>query len=189
MPPPELDRPIIGSAPAALYRKPRRLLKPVLDGSDGNFFEWAGAGHYVAGSEQGAMFRDDRFLKELRFGSTTDQLVVRAEVRRWDTFRIVLILHTPGPHILQSAPMRRGETASLHFRTINGTGKEIGLIASGDIIELAVPFKGLGAQPGSVLQFQVKVFHDGIERECYPESAPFEVHVPGEDTVFSNWFV
>ena len=189
VPPPELDRPVIGGTAVALYRKPRHLLNPTLDGGDGHFFEWAGAGHYLAGSEQGAMFRDDRFLKDIRFGSTAHQLVIRSEVRRWDAFRLVLIVHSPGPHILQSEPMRRGETGRLHFRSTKGAGEEVGIIAAGNVIEVAIPFAELGAQEDSIMQFQVKIFHEGIERECYPESAPFEITVPGEDAPISNWFV
>jgi alpha-amylase/alpha-mannosidase (GH57 family) len=189
VPPPELDRPIIGGAPIALYRKPRRLLTPTLEGGDVPYFEWIGAGHYVAGSEQGAMFRDDRFLRDLHFGTDTERLLLRASVRSWESFRVVLVVHQPGPHILQSAPLSRGQSSQFHFRASNGAEKTVGLIAAGTVIEAAIPFAALGAQPGGALQFQVKIFHKDIERECYPENAPFELVVPGSDALLENWVV
>ena len=189
VPPPELDRPIIGGTAVALYKKPRRLLSPQLDGGDAHFFEWAGAGHYLAGSEQGAMFRDDRFLRELHFGATMSELVVRASARRWDKFRVVIVVHSPGPHILQSAPIHRSSKGTLQLRDQNGHEHPVGQIAAGNVIEISIPFAAIHATPGSTLQFQVKVYHEGIERECYPESAPFEVPVPGVDAPIANWMV
>jgi hypothetical protein len=189
VPPPVLDLPISGGTPIALYRKPRRLLAPQLDGGDGYFLEWSGAGHYVAGSEQVAMFRDDRFLRELHFGSTTDQLVVRADVRRWADFQVILVVHAPGPHIVQSGSIKRGRTSSLLLRDHQGIQRNAGTISAGTVIEIGVPFTAIGATPGSAVQFQVKIFHEGIERECYPESAPFELIAPGADAQIANWFV
>jgi len=56
-------------------------------------------------------------------------------------------------------------------------------------VELAIPFHDLGCAPGSILQFQLKLFHDGIERECYPETAPIELTVPHADTRIAQWAI
>jgi hypothetical protein len=135
------------------------------------------------------MFRDDRFLRDLHFGTSTDRLVLRATVRRWDRFRIVVVIAHPGPYILRSAPATQGTRGRLEMRDSSGNTREAGEIATGEIIELGVPFAAIGASGGTSLQFQVKVFHDGIERECYPESAPFELAVPGADAALANWLV
>jgi alpha-amylase/alpha-mannosidase (GH57 family) len=188
IPPPELDRPIIGGAPVALYQKPRRLLQPILDGREMPYFEWAGAGHYVAGSEQGAMFRDDRFLKDIYFGTNGDALVLRLGVRRWDGFRIVLVIHAPTAIVFQSAPIKRGTRDS--FTPLgNGKSASVGAVSSDQIIELSLPLSAISASGGAAIQFQVKIFHSGIERECYPESAPFEVHIPTAEVTLANWVV
>jgi hypothetical protein len=39
------------------------------------------------------------------------------------------------------------------------------------------------------VQFQVKILHDGIERECYPESAPIELAIPNGDAALTQWVV
>jgi alpha-amylase/alpha-mannosidase (GH57 family) len=189
VPPPILDRPIIGAAAPALYRRPRRLLSPEIDGRSKPFFEWAGAGHYTAGSEQGAMFRDDRFLRALSFGADHAQFVLRADLRQWGPFRLALVVHQPGPHVLQSAPMARGLKGPLRFQGDARREVDAGMLVAEDLIELSVSFAALGALPGSTLQFQVKIFHEGIERECYPESAPFELIVPGPEAALANWVV
>jgi alpha-amylase/alpha-mannosidase (GH57 family) len=187
IPPPELDRPIIGAQAAALYTRATRLISPGLDGNAVNFYEWAGAGRYEAGSEQGAMFRDDRFVRTVRFGCDQKHLYIRCDLRRWGRFQIVLVFHGPSPLILQTPALSHNLQAPL---TVRGRRpSDVGQVAAGDLVEMKIPFSDLGAQPSNALQFQIKVFHDGIERECYPESAPIEVTVPGEDALLANWIV
>ncbi len=187
IPPPELDRPIIGTQAPALYTKPRQHISPSLNGNGGGFYEWAGAGRYEAGSEQGAMFRDDRFLKAIRFGCDDTNLHLRCDLRRWGRFQIVLVIHAPTPLVLQTPPLARKLDAPLTIRGV--VAKEAGRVIASDAIHIVLPFSDLQAKPTSSVQFQVKVFHDGIERECYPESAPIEIAVPGEDAALVNWIV
>jgi hypothetical protein len=85
--------------------------------------------------------------------------------------------------------MKKGAKGKLQLHNHDGERREIGTVAADEVIELSVPFAAIGATPASSLQFQVKVFHDGIERECYPESAPFEVITPGSDAALANWNV
>ncbi len=187
IPPPELDRPIIGAPAPALYSKPKSLIRPADNGSVGAFFEWAGAGRYEAGSEQGAMFRDDRFLRLLRFGCDFTNLHLRCELARWGQFQLVVVVHSPTSCVLQTPPLARNLRAPLMLR--NRTVREAGHVSVSEVVHLVIPFSELKAAPGSLLQFQVKIFHDGIERECYPESAPIELQVPGEDAALVNWIV
>jgi hypothetical protein len=39
------------------------------------------------------------------------------------------------------------------------------------------------------VQFQVKVFERGIERECYPENSPIELAVPSAESALAEWVV
>ena len=188
MPPAVLDRPIIGNAIPPLYTRPRRLISPVIDGSASPFYNWAGAGTYTAGSEQGAMFRDDRFIQTIRYGFDEAQMYIRIDLRRWGQFKLALTFHHPAGVMIITPALSQGLHANL-TRTERGTELSVGVIAAGEIVELAIPFRDLGIAAGSILQFQLKLFHNGIERECYPESAPIEFTVPDAETRMAQWAV
>ena len=188
MPPAALDRPVIGNTTPPLYRRPRRLLTPAVNGLAAPYFEWAGAGSYVAGSEQGAMFRDDRFVQTMQYGCDSDNLYLRVDLKRWGQFKFAVTFHQPGDVLALTPPL----THSLHGAlTLNVRGQQrpAGTFATGEIVEFAIPFAELGAQAGATIQFQMKLFHNGIERECYPESAPIELTVPVPETSLAEWRV
>ena len=189
VPPPELDRTIMGAEIIALYTKPRRQLTPRINGSVAPFFEWVGAGLYVAGSEQGAMFRDDRFLKSIRFACDTERLHLRFDLRRWGLFHIGIVFHQPSAFLVQTPVVARGRHGTVALSRRGGEDREVGTFAADQIVEMSIPFSALGVQPGQVVQFQVKVFEKNIERECYPENSPIELPVPGPESAFAQWVV
>jgi alpha-amylase/alpha-mannosidase (GH57 family) len=189
VPPPELDRPIIGGVPVALYTRPRRCLTPTVNGSVAPFFEWVGAGCYVAGSEQGAMFRDDRFLRTIRFACDAQKLHLRFDLRRWGRFSVAIVFHQPGEFLVQTPTVARGRRGTLTLGRSASEEREIGEFAADEVVEVSIPFTALGAKPRSMVQFQIKVLQEGIERECYPESAPIEITVPGADNALAQWVV
>jgi alpha-amylase/alpha-mannosidase (GH57 family) len=187
--PPELDRTILGAAPAILYMRPRRQITPRINGSVAPFFEWVGAGQYTAGSEQGAMFRDDRFLRTVRFASDTERLHLRFDLRRWGRFDIRIVFHQPSGILVQTPVVARGRRGTLTLIPREGEERETGEFAADEVVEVSIPFAALGVRAGSLVQFQVKVFEKGIERECYPENSPIELAVPGPETALAQWVV
>ena len=56
-------------------------------------------------------------------------------------------------------------------------------------IELAIPLADLGLAGEAPVAFQVRLLRDGIERECYPESAPIQFTLLGADFALRNWIV
>jgi alpha-amylase/alpha-mannosidase (GH57 family) len=189
IPPPELDRPVMSMDAAALYSRPRSLLSPMLDGRAAPFFEWAGAGRYVAGSEQGAMFRDDRFIHTVRFGCDPEYVYLRLDLRQWGRFQVAVVFHQPPGFLAQSPPLARGRRGTLTLTRRGGGEAEVGEFVADEVVELRIPFTALGVGHGHAVQFQVKVFHEGIERECYPEGAPIELVAPGLEAPLVNWVV
>jgi hypothetical protein len=133
------------------------------------------------------MFRDDRYVRTVRFGCDQTHLHIRCDLRRWGKFHIVLVFHGPSPLVLQTPVLTHDLRGALAVR--GRRPPEVGRVVGGEVVEMSVPLSALGAQPSNTLQFQVKVFHEGIERECYPESAPIELVVPGEDAALVNWVV
>lgn len=188
MPPATLDRPIIGTSIPPLYTRPRRLLAPTIDGSASPFYNWCGAGSYTAGSEQGAMFRDDRFIKSLHYGFDEERLSIRVDLRRWGQFKLALTFHQPQGLVVVTPALMHSHRGPL---TLNerGTERAVGELATGQVVELTIPFADLGVEPGGIVQFQLKLFHNSIERECYPETAPIELAVPSAETRLAQWGV
>jgi len=187
--PPELDRTVLSAAAPALYAPPRRQISPIINGLLAPFYEWVCAGLYVAGSEQGAMFRDDRFLRTVRFGCNGEMLSLRFDLRREGEFTIGIVFHLPAGLLMQTPVAKRGTSGKVTLLRPGGKGRAAGKFAVEEIIELSVPFSELGVQAGGTVQFQVKVFERGIERECYPENSPIELAVPSAESALAEWVV
>jgi len=110
--PPELNRTVLSAEKPALYLPPRRQITPLINGEFAPFYEWVGAGFYVAGSEQGAMFRDDRFLRTVRFGCDTQRLYLRCDLRRVGDFTLGIVFHQPAGLIVRTPAAAARGTAS-----------------------------------------------------------------------------
>ena len=188
MPPAALDRPIIGTSTPPLYKRPSGLISPAVNGNDISFFEWLGSGSYIAGSEQGAMFRDDRYVQSLQYGCDESSLYLRVDLRRWGQFKLALTFHHPANALVVSPVLSHSLRGPL---TLIESGREcgIGQFAASEIVEVAIPFVDLGVAPGGLVQFQMKLYHNGIERECYPESAPIDLRAPDVDSRLAQWRV
>ena len=188
MPPAALDRPIIGTSTPPLYKRPSGLISPAVNGNDISFFEWLGSGSYIAGSEQGAMFRDDRYVQSLQYGCDESSLYLRVDLRRWGQFKLALTFHHPANAVVVSPVLSHSLRGPL---TLIESGREcgIGQFAASEIVEVAIPFADLGVAPGGLVQFQMKLYHNGIERECYPESAPIDLRAPDVDSRLAQWRV
>ena len=188
IPPAALDRPIIGTSTPPLYLRPRRLISPQVNGHVPPFYDWSGAGSYMAGSEQGAMFRDDRFVQSLQYGCDESQLYLRVDLRRWGQFKLALTFHQPADAVIVSPQLAHSQNGTLTLSE-GGLQKSVGKFATSEVVEFAIPFADLGVAPGQHVQFQMKLFHNGIERECYPESAPIELIAPTDESRLAQWSV
>lgn len=124
--PSELDRSILTAKAAVLYIPPRRQITPLINGLLAPFYEWVGAGIYHAGSEQGAMFRDDRFLRAVRFGCDTERLHLRFDLRRAGGFTISIVFHNPAGVLVQTPPALRGTSGNLTIRRPDAADEKAG---------------------------------------------------------------
>ncbi len=164
--PAALDRPIAAARTAPLYSTPERLIMPSLDGG-GSFFDWLGAGIYTPGREQGAMYRAGRLIERIHFGNSDDMFFLRVDLRKHEAATLILQFHQPVEVRVE----------------ISASGADSARIPFG------LPLADLGAVGEALVAFQVKVVQDGIERECYPESAPIQFTLLGHDFVLRNWIV
>jgi len=164
--PAALDVPITTRRAVPLYSVPERLISPSLDGGE-SFFDWLGAGSYTPGSEQGAMYRAERLIGRILFGNNEEMLFLRVDLRKRAAADLVVQFHQPVERQL----------------TIGLAGVKSTFAHAG------IPLAELGLAGDASLAFQIKVIQDGIELECYPESAPIQFPLLGQDFALRNWIV
>jgi alpha-amylase/alpha-mannosidase (GH57 family) len=185
--PSALDVPITAARVMPLYSVPERPISPALAG--GSFFDWIGAGQYVAGSEQGAMYRADRMVRKIQFGSDDQSFFLRVEMRKWEPLEIAVQFHLPAETTVRTSLLTAGGGGQFSVERQGMPAQTRTSLVLNGAIELAIPLADLGLAGEAPVAFQVRVFRDGIERECYPESAPIQFTLLGADFALRNWIV
>ncbi len=190
LPPALLEEPITAMRVAPLYTKPERPISRVLTGRQSSYFNWMGAGCYVAGSEQGAMYRSERLLKRFFFGNNAGFLFIRLDPVRWERASVRIEFHGKQIGILELTSLRSPDENPffLWIAPDGSISRHVG-IAVQDVLELEVPLSLPPLNEGSVVRFQVKVFEDGLERECYPERVPIEFSLSCQNYALEHWMV
>jgi hypothetical protein len=189
VPPISLERPIMQVRVAPLYRLPKRPIRPTISGELRSFYEWSDAGRYVAGSEQGAMYRADRFVKQIFFGADEATFYLRIDLRKWAAISVVVRFEQPAGIVVETPPLKRIGRQTFTVKTLGGKSVTRETLAAREIIELAVPLEDLGVVGEVPVAFQLRIFEEGIERECYPETGTFQFTLDGEDSTLRNWIV
>jgi hypothetical protein len=62
-------------------------------------------------------------------------------------------------------------------------------IRGNKIIELAVPFNGLGLKPGKEARMVISIHHDGLELKRYPSHGFISFQTPDETFHMQTWSV
>lgn len=191
LPPAQLEEPITAMRIAPLYSRPERPIRREVTGRRSSYFDWMGAGCYVAGSEQGAMYRSDRVLKQIHFGNDSECLYLRLDPAVWRNVRICIEFHGPRCAKLEFALMPCAGVEPCRWTDASGGRSLAGKLASRDVVELALPLslldgEGKGGEP---VRFQVKVLEGGLELECYPERVPIEFNPTRKDYALEHWMV
>jgi alpha-amylase/alpha-mannosidase (GH57 family) len=189
LPPAILEEPITSMRVAPLYDKPQRPVSCRLTGRRVSFFDWMGAGVYVAGSEQGAMYRSDRVMKRICFGNDAEHLFLRFEMDAWEGKTLRVEFHGGASCSLELGPLRATEGEK--YRLWNAAGKKQsreGWVAE-EVVEVKVALRDLPLNGEDYLRFQVKLLEGEIERERYPERVPIEFLLTGNQYALKNWLV
>ncbi|NDJ12535.1 MAG: hypothetical protein EBY17_15270 [Acidobacteriia bacterium] len=95
-----LEEPITAMRVAPLYDKPQQPVSCRLTGRRSSYFDWMGAGCYIAGSEQGAMYRSGRMLKRFYFGNDAKSLYLRLDPERWEGTSVRIEFHGQSPCVV-----------------------------------------------------------------------------------------
>jgi alpha-amylase/alpha-mannosidase (GH57 family) len=189
LPPALLEEPITSVRVAPLYTRPERPVRREVTGRRSSYFDWMGAGCYIAGSEQGAMYRSERILDRIFFGNDSGSLYLRLDLRRWERVMVCVEFHGTERAALE---FELGVLVGLgSYRWIDASGvvSERAALAVLDVVEVAVPLCLLGLDGAEVVRFQVKLLENGLQRECYPERVPIEFVLTRRDYALEHWVV
>ncbi len=179
------------------YTEPTRFLRPVIDGVEGSYFEWLGAGQFDVHDVSGAMHQTERrvpLLSQVQFGFDRQHLYLRFDRPQ----RAIASGEQLGLTFLTPEGWR------LHFGRGPGKGR-VRLMSRVDdqrwlerptgasfsdlvIAEAAVPFADLQVSGGQPLAFFVTVSDAaGTEIERYPSGRPIQFLVPDAAFEARHW--
>ena len=188
-------------ATEAVIREPSALISPALDGTVTDFYEWQGAGYVEGRAPLSSMHRGSTYFSRIYFGFSLDRLYLRLDPVEYLTDMTTgkqdgdLEIHA---HFIEPRP------AKLVFRldlpdpsqftlllspdgTVFSTARTYDTIRRKKIIELAIPFKDLGLEPGARVQLVVKVMQGDLELERYPRHRPLAFVVPDHTFEARMW--
>jgi hypothetical protein len=190
VPPHAIDLPVIIAAkPVAIYNEPQHLISPVIDGRASSYFEWTGAGSYVAGTEQGAMYRAERFLDQFFFGFDSESLYFRMDMAKWGEISLVINFLAPAGYVAQTGLITRSNGQGFTLTDPSGNRINRTGIAAREIIEWQIALADLQLTAGDAVAFQLQILNEGIARETYPESGPIHLNIPTQEFTLQNWMV
>jgi len=174
-PPSYLETPV-RTERSLLLRTPVAFLRPILDGRDTHYFEWAPAG-MIRLHAHGAMHRASGRLATLYFGFDPEHLYLRVDFR--EKARALLERATLHIEIYTAGGERRVEISSDRRSTA---------WAVADIVELALPLAELKLDFGESFELVLMLKEDGL-LERYPPSGALRLHAPGRDFEMEHWMV
>ena len=178
-----------GALEAKAQREPTALIRPVIDGREGDFFEWYGAGVHRPGRGRGAMFGAAPPFTALLWGFDETSLYLRLDpdgepdAPRPDRLRVTL-LGARGPVRVEFPLVADGVA-----RPGVLDGREAGRAVLLRIVEVGIPLADVGVQPGEELVLSVEALVGGAEVERLPRSGYLPLSVPGADFERIHWRV
>jgi alpha-amylase/alpha-mannosidase (GH57 family) len=192
--PPELDFRITRPA-APVFIAPRRQITPVIDGRQTSFFEWLGAGTYLPGSEQSAMYHSERLFKKLWFGCDQTRLYLRLDFENQAGQMPSALVLTVATANLEKPIIARTEVIHAPgkhpFAIVQRGGKRLrrSTLVMGEIVEWALHLADLEIAAGTSFGFQLQVQAGGIELERYPDQSSITMEAPTAESALAEWIV
>ncbi len=201
-PPDSLEIPI--SSESKGYRPtsvPTAYISPVIDGEVTNYYEWLSAGRLERVHFGTAMHTDAHgggLIDKILYGFSADALFLRLDYLRefvvLDSEWVLTINFLRPKSLRVSANIRGRSSRAVILEKPSGNDKwvEAGAvnIASGSVVELAIPLKTLGAAAGGEICFYINIVvgeKKGVER--WPVKGFLILEVPPEDFELENWMV
>ncbi len=177
--------------------QPTSFLNVKIDGR-ATYFEWIDGSRYHCGNDRGTMTLVTKGLLQcLWFGFDAERFLLRIDTeggpaadRLGDVDRLRVGFVDPAEReIVVVQPAVRHPVAYLNHAgrpLVNGTTVAV---ATGQILELAVPFARLDRQPGESIRFYVELLKGETSLDRAPREGIFELSVPSADFERIMWQV
>jgi hypothetical protein len=203
-PPSALDTPIVGEEYGVIpENRPTRFIEPTIDGEITNYFEWYSAGLIKRSGSGGAMHAAtdlEGLLDGILYGFSLDKLFFRLDYLDHlkpykDKWNFTIHLTCPAVKKIDISVDGNTSTATIFERSSEGSEnqwKEVGKldeIASGEVVECAIPFEVTGADIGNEICFffEINSGERGFER--WPVKGTLILDRPSEEFEHEDWSV
>ena len=194
-----LKKPIALAHEVKSTMEPLGFIAPVLDGRITHFYEWQEAGYFNTRPLRGSMYRAEGFVSGIYYGFDLKNLYFRIDplLRKQNNvegLEFSIRLLTPREWII-SFPVKFAAREQPFFlldgRPESGprTPRRLASIASGSIIELAVPFADIETPAKEKIEFSLRVQKGNLELERYPRSGYLSCTTPDQEFQQINWQV
>ena len=175
--PEELLRPI--KSPRKSFHPPKNFITARIDGIVSSYYEWLGAGHFMAGVVSGAMHRHKEVIKAFFFGWDAENLYIRLDLNPENPEECCFFFNLRfGAAGVWSMEVKNGKIINESFPFPAAQGK---------VVELSFPWKALNRPPGAEIGLHFEVRRDGQNLSRYPAEGGLRIKTPGEDSEGSFW--
>ena len=172
-PPEELSRPILLVTTPEIRVDPSGPIRPTIDGEVTSYFEWLGAGQYRVDERSGSMHGKKFLVKEVFFGSDSDNLFVRLDFRPGTEAELAGL---EARITMQAADGAAPRHASVKLASAREhTNGEVVKSAFGRILEAGFPLTGIGVPQGGGVKFQLSLWQSGLPVDAVPQQGWIEL--------------
>ncbi|NTV52841.1 MAG: glycoside hydrolase [Candidatus Firestonebacteria bacterium] len=177
---------------------PTGLIQPELDGKVTDYFEWLPAGYIDLSGGGGAMHQAESIFQAVYFGFDLKTFYLRIdfstswlETHQHETHELNVRILQPQPRLIRVRALLPQPVVDFYEPDTQERWtlvRQHGLKGALDsILELAIPFADLQAQPGEKMEFWAFVKKGDRELERCPQQGPVMVEVPGEAFAAMQW--
>jgi alpha-amylase/alpha-mannosidase (GH57 family) len=175
--------------------EPIDFISPKIDGKITNYFEWQPAGFYQVGHSGGSMHQVETILKSFHYGFDLNNIYFRFDLntpmnaRNIEelSFKVVFLIPSKREVTISMGTGGNIRECILHLEDLR---ENLGSVAAGTIIELAIPVEKLRIpQELNNLEFVVTVLKNNLESERWPFQSSVTLPKPSEDFSLQTWSV
>ncbi|GAC1472605.1 MAG: glycoside hydrolase family 57 protein [Isosphaeraceae bacterium] len=180
-----------------IHEQPTSFLNVRVDGRS-TYFEWINAAHYVCGNERGTMAMVAKgFLRDVWFGFSVDKILIRVDTeggpasqRFAEVGRLRVGFVDPADwELIVPEPSRPRPTGHINHGGKPSSDGATLEVATGRILELALPFSRIGVKPGDPVRFYVELLSENASIDRAPREGIFELTIPSSDFERIMWQV
>lgn len=192
-PPKYLFEPVLEARDFSGITDPVNFIYPMINGMNGNFFDWRGSGIYNPNISQGAIHRTSFCISQIKFGFNADYLYIRIktsprtaekimknnilEISFTEPRKIIIICKT------SSTPQFFIEGSETAY------AKEDLIFKCGNTVEIGIKWSLLGLRPNDKTEFNAALKENGETIERHPANTNIKITVPDASFEERNWVV